>query len=90
MSQPQVKWTAKLPMLVAGVIAIVGGLGFSRRGWASIGFVLILLGAAFVIYSFTLKSWCELHEGAWGGIWGEMSFKGTLGECIRNKSLFSF
>jgi len=90
MSQPQVKWTAKLPMLAAGVIAIVGGLGFSRRGWASIGFVLILLGAAFVIYSFTLKSWCELNQNAWQNTWGELSFNGTLGECIRQRPILSF
>ena len=86
----QVKWTAKFPAIVLGTISLLWAGLAARHGKTIAGVVLIILGLLFVTYSFGIKDWCELHEGAWGGTWGEMSFKGTLGECIRNKSWFSF
>jgi len=86
----QVRWTAKLPAIILGVASLLGAGVATRNGRVIAGVVLILLGAAFVIYSFTLKSWCELNQNAWQNNWGELSFNGTLGECIRSKSWFSF
>ena len=86
----QVKWTAKLPAIILGVASLLGAGVATRNGRVIAGVVLILLGAAFVIYSFTLKSWCELNQNAWQNTWGDLSFNGTLGECIRSKSWFSF
>jgi hypothetical protein len=86
----QVRWTAKLPAIILGVASLLGAGVATRNGRVIAGVVLILLGAAFVIYSFTLKSWCELNQNAWQNNWGDLSFNGTLGECIRSKSWFSF
>ena len=86
----QVKWTAKLPAIILGVASLLGAGVATRNGRVIAGVVLILLGAAFVIYSFTLKSWCELNQNAWQNTWGELSFNGTLGECIRQRPILSF
>jgi hypothetical protein len=86
----QVRWTAKLPAIILGVASLLGAGVATRNGRVIAGVVLILLAAAFVIYSFTIKEWCELHNYAWKNTWGDLSFNGTLGECIRSKSWFSF
>ena len=86
----QVKWTAKLPAIILGVASLLGAGVATRNGRVIAGVVLILLAAAFVIYSFTLKSWCELNQNAWQNTWGDLSFNGSLGECIRQRSVFSF
>ena len=86
----QVKWTAKLPAIILGVLSLLGAGIATRQGRVIAGVVLIILGLAFVIYSFTIKEWCELHAYAWQNAWGELSFNGTLGECIRQRSIFSF
>ena len=86
----QVKWTAKLPAIILGVASLLGAGVATRNGRVIAGVVLVLLAAAFVIYSFTLKSWCELNQNAWQNTWGDLSFNGSLGECIRSKSWFSF
>ena len=86
----QVRWTAKLPAIILGVASLFGAGAATRNGRVIAGVVLVLLAAAFVIYSFTLKSWCELNQNAWQNTWGELSFNGSLGECIRQRSVFSF
>ena len=86
----QVKWTAKGPAIILGILSILGAGIATRNGRIIAGSVLLLLGAAFVIYSFTIKEWCEIHAYAWKNNWGELSFNGLLGECIRQRSVFSF
>ena len=86
----QVKWTAKLPAIILGVASLLGAGVATRNGRVIAGVVLLLLGAAFVIYSFSIKEWCTLNQNAWQNTWGDLSFNGTLGECIRSKSWFSF
>ena len=86
----QVRWTAKLPAIILGVASLLGAGVATRNARVIAGVVLLLLGAAFVIYSFTIKEWCTLNQNAWQNTWGDLSFNGTLGECIRSKSWFSF
>jgi len=86
----QVRWTAKLPAIILGVASLLGAGVATRNGRVIAGVVLVLLGAAFVIYSFTIKEWCELNQNAWQNTWGDLSFNGSLGECIRQRSVFSF
>ena len=53
--------------------------------------VCLVLFAVFIIYSIAIKDWCEMHEGTWGGkAWGERPFAEKLGQCIKDKSFFSF
>ena len=86
----QVKWTAKLPAIILGVLSLLGAGIATRQGRVIAGLVLIILGLAFVIYSFTVKEWCTLNQNAWQNNWGDLSFNGSLGECIRQRSVFSF
>ena len=86
----QVKWTAKGPAIILGTLSILGAGIATRNGRIIAGIVLLLLSAAFVIYSFTIKEWCALHSYAWQNNWGDLSFNGSLGECIRQRSVFSF
>ena len=86
----QVRWTAKLPAIILGVASLLGAGVATRKGRVIAGVVLLLLAGAFVIYSFTIKEWCALHTNAWQNNWGELSFNGSLGECIRQRSVFSF
>lgn len=88
--QPQVRWTAKLPAIVLGVVSLLGAGIATKWGRAIAGAVLLLLGIAFVTYSFTIKDWCVLNAYAWTNQWGELSFNRSLGECIREKSWLSF
>ena len=68
-----------------------GAGGKVRVAAISAGAVFILLIAAFVIYSFTLKNWCEAQQEGWsGGKWGRTGLGGEVGQCIRDKSIFSF
>ena len=88
---PQVQWTRKAPALLSGLVSVIGGLILTRRGAISAGLLLILLGVAFVTYSFTLKDWCAGIQHGWsGGAWGNSGFGGNLGECIRSKTWFEF
>ena len=84
------RWTAKGPAIILGTLSILGAGIATRNGRIIAGSVLLLLGAAFVIYSFTIKEWCELYSYAWQNNWGDLSFNGSLGECIRQRSVFSF
>ena len=87
-----VKMTRKLPALLGGLIAIAGGVIASGQGRRSAGFLLILLGLAFVIYSLTIKEWCIVHAYGWGGarVWGATEFGTSLGECLKEKSWLDF
>jgi hypothetical protein len=60
------------------------------RGLVVAGIVVVAL-AAFVVYSITLKEWCEAQQQGWnGGAWGTTGLGGEIGQCIRDKSIFSF
>lgn len=86
----EVRWTAKGPALIAGLLALALSMVATARGRLILAGVLLVLGTAFLTYSLTLKQWCELHHGAWGGAWGETSFDVTLGECLKEKGWLSF
>jgi len=87
----QVRFTRKAPALVLGLVSSIGGLLATKRGAVSAGLFLILLGVAFVTYSFTLKDWCAGIQHGWsGGAWGNSGFGGNLGECIGSKTWFEF
>lgn len=79
-------WTMKLPLLVAGVVAlVVGGLTLLRghtRAAIIGGLVLVGLGLCFVTYSFTIKEWCvpaqasAFSSGMHHGLRGCLRWKG--------------
>jgi hypothetical protein len=83
-----VKWTAKLPLLVGGLLLLIIGLVATARGRLVIAAIAILLSALFVSYSYTIKDWCEVRTGnAWGvGQWGTHSF----GDCAKLKGWWRF
>ena len=81
----------KAPALVLGLVSSIGGLISTRRGAVSAGILLILLGVAFVTYSFVWKDWCAGIQHGWsGGTWGKTGLGGELGQCIRAKGWFEF
>ena len=86
----QVKWTAKLPAIILGVLSLLGAGIATRHGRIIAGLMLLILAAAFVTYSFAVKEWCEMSAHAWGNQWNDLDFDGTLGDCIRKKGWFSF
>lgn len=84
---PVVRWTAKLPALVIGIVLLIGGLITTWRGRVMAGIVLIALGGGFVAYSMTIKDWCEVRGGqsAWSA-----GFGGSFHECLKLKGWLSF
>ncbi len=86
-----VKWTAKGPALLAGIVLILVGLLSTWRGRIIAGVVLVALGLAFVGYSLTIKNWCELRGADYGqSAWGSSGFGGGIGDCVREKGWLSF
>ena len=64
-----------------------------RQGSVAAGVTFLLLVAGFVIYSVFIKDWCEQHKRGWGGgraAWGQRNYGEPPGDCVREKSLFSF
>jgi disulfide bond formation protein DsbB len=59
-----VQWTAKLPLLVGGVLLAIAGLYLTiyrrSRIVALTGLALIVIGSFFIAYSFTIKEWCKV------------------------------
>ena len=87
----KVRWTWKAPALIAGVALAALGLVTTTRGRIIAGLAIIILGAAFVAYSMTIKDFCAVHQHGWhGGTWGQTGFGGQLGECLAEKGWFSF
>ncbi len=85
-----VRWTAKAPALIAGLILLLASAFLAAKGWARVAIVVAVLGAGFVGYSATLKDWCQLHgstlgQSPWGQGWG-----GSFGECLKAKGYLSF
>lgn len=86
-----VRWTAKLPTLAAGIVLILAGLFASTRRATAAAIILIALGLAFVGYSLTIKDWCELKPTTMGqSAWGQGGFGGGIGECLKAKGWLSF
>ena len=57
------KWTAKLPALIIGIVLLIGGAFVTRSKWkyaACGGALLAVLGGTFVGYSMTIKEWCKV------------------------------
>ena len=78
----EVRWTAKLPALIAGVFFLLAGAVGLRRSLV-LGGVLMLLGAAFIGYSLTIKEWCaqvNYQQSAFSSAFAP-SFHG----CLRQK-----
>jgi hypothetical protein len=86
--QDRVAWTAKLPLLIAGILFIVAGVlevAVGRgRMWLIIGLATIILGSAFIGYSIAIKDWCVYRPGmaisAFSG-----SFAADFNACARTK-----
>lgn len=86
----KIGWTAKGPALIAGLVALALAMVATARGRLLLAGVLLFLGAAFLTYSLTLKQWCALHHGAWGGAWGQSTFGDKLGDCLKEKGWWAF
>lgn len=85
MAADQVKWTAKLPALAAGLLLWMGSLWlvFYRRSrvGALAALVLFLAGGGFIGYSLTIKEWCVVNEqSAFSS-----AFSPSLRGCLRMK-----
>ncbi len=90
MSDRDVQWTAKGPVLIAGIVLALTGLLATWRGRWIAAIVLIALGCGFIGYSLTIKDWCELRGAEYGkSAWGQGGFGGGIGECMREKGWFS-
>ena len=58
-----VRWTAKLPLLIAGAVLTVSGLFVTHSKWRYgiiCGALMIVLGGSFIAYSMTIKEWCRV------------------------------
>jgi hypothetical protein len=87
----EVRWTWKAPAMIAGIVAVFGGLVATTRGRIIAGVIIIGVGIAFVSYSLTIKEWCAVRQSGWGGqAWGQGGFGGSLGECLKQKGWLSF
>lgn len=83
------RWTAKLPALILGIVALIAGLFVSGSKWryaALGGAVLFGLGAGFIGYSLTIKEWCVPNtQSAFSSAFSS-SFRG----CLRMKGWIEF
>jgi hypothetical protein len=82
--------TKEAPAATRGAFR-AGGTSAKAQGVVVAGVVLVAL-VLFLVYSFSLKEWCEARQQGWnGGAWGGVGFGGAeIGECVRQKSWFSF
>lgn len=81
-----VRWTAKLPMMLAGLTLVAAGLFASSRHAAVTAIIVVVLGAAFVGYSLTIKDWCAAKAS-----WGNAGFgQHAFGQCLLAKGYFAF
>lgn len=79
------KWTAKLPTLVVGVVLFIAGLFIAHSRWryaALGGTILLIAGAGFVGYSMTIKEWCKVvnERSAFSS-----AFSPSLRGCLKQK-----
>ena len=83
---PNVRWTAKLPTLIAGLILLCATFMAAARGRTLIALVLLAMAVGFGLYSATLKEWCEA-KASWGSVeWKTHNF----GQCLKLKGWWSF
>lgn len=82
---PDYKFSAKLPLLLSGIVALVLGLGwFIKRPWAWPAFGLVVLGLVLVLASESMGDWCQPKETTFGGAFsGEAFAHHGLKDCVR-------
>jgi hypothetical protein len=80
------KWTAKLPALIVGIVLFIIGLFVSRSKWryaAVGGFLFFSVGAGFIYWSLTIKEWCResnIQQSSFSS-----AFAPSFHECLRMK-----
>jgi uncharacterized membrane protein len=79
------KWTAKLPALIVGIVLFIAGLFLSHSKWryaALSGALLLIAGAGFITYSMTIKEWCKVvnEQSAFSA-----AFSPSLRGCLKQK-----
>lgn len=74
------RWTARLPALIAGLLALLLGSALLRRHWPwAVG--LGITGAGLLFYSYLLTDWCAAPLG--GLTWGRMTWPHhSLMDCV--------
>lgn len=86
--ESEVHWTAKLPLLIAGIL--VGLVGIVAVLWrkspliTALGVLLLLVAVGFIGWSMTIKDWCIMHSD-FGG-----DFSPDLAGCLKLKGWFQF
>ena len=85
-----VHWTAKLPLLVIGIVLALAGVvqlcWTKSKVAAAIGLILIVMGASFIGYSMTIKNWCVPGAGsAFSSGFGQ-----SFAACARMKGWIEF
>lgn len=84
------KWTAKLPALLLGIILFIAGLiaiAYRKSRTATIvGLSLIVLGSGFIGYSLTIKNWCVPGPGSAFS----SAFHQSFAACLRQKTWLEF
>jgi hypothetical protein len=80
------QWTSKGPALLLGVaLAIIGAVVTHRRKSLWLGLILIVSGAALILFSSTVHGWCAPTTSKFGGAhWGSGFFtQPTVHDCVR-------
>lgn len=86
---PQAQWTAKLPALVLGIVAIAVALLVAKGRWrysAPIAVAMLVLGVSLVVFSTTVHGWCAPSTAKWGGgAFGQTAFwhGASVHDCVR-------
>lgn len=80
------RWTAKLPALIAAIVLFIAGLFVSHSKWryAALGALMLFCASGgFLYWSLTIKDWC------YGSAWSS-AFSPDLRMCLRQKGWFEF
>jgi hypothetical protein len=81
------RWTAKLPALIAAIVLFIVGLFVSHSKWryAALGaLVLFAASGGFLYWSLSIKEWCVVNpRSAFSS-----AFSPTLRGCLRQKGWF--
>lgn len=86
-----VKWTAKGPALIVGLLLLVAGVLSMRSRWKYAilgGFTLLIIGSGLVWYSLTIKEWCAQRDIANSPF--SSAFSGSFHSCLKQKGWLEF
>ena len=86
-----IRWTAKAPLLAAGIGLVIGGILALRGRWryaAIVGFLLIASGGGFIYWSMTIKEWCAARDVPHSAF--SSAFSGSFHSCLRQKGWLEF